>query len=702
MPKKSNGPILEVENLTVAYRQGEQWAEAVRNVSFNIWPGETLGLVGESGSGKTTLAMALMQYLPKPGMVCEGQVRFKGRDLLSLDRKQMRRIWGAEMNLVPQHALPALNPSLRLGDQVMEQLLTKFALSKQEARQRTLALFERVRLADPERVFQAYPHQLSAGMLQRVSTAMALSTQPEFLILDEPTSNLDVTTQSTMLDLFRELIQGEEQTAVLYITHNLGVVAQICERVAVMYAGDLVEYGSTAQIYRAALHPYTPALIDSVPRLGDNKANLVLRPIRGRIPGLSQRPSGCVFHPRCPLAIEVCQEYPPLYQAGEGHHTRCHRWEGIHADELDPHQPAPQQKPDSDQKMDKEQVVLSTQDVQVHFPKDRSLGQLIRREQPEVIKAVDGISLEVPRGRVLGLVGESGSGKTTLARAIIGLVERTGGEIRLHNELLSPGLPDRNKAALRGIQIVFQNPGEALNPYLSIAEALQRPLKKLRGLKDEEVDQALTELLQAVHLPAEYRQRLPGQLSGGEKQRVAIARAFAPYPDILIADEPVSSLDVSVQASILNLFNQLQSEQGVGNLFISHDLAVVGYLADEVAVIYLGQLMDSGPVESIFKPPHHPYTEALLSAVPLIDPEAKQKEIRLSGKVPSPTDALSGCPFHTRCPRFLGDICVEETPPWREDPSSGQRLFCHIPLDELLAEQEQTFRFEALKEQPED
>ncbi len=685
-------PILSFEDLTVAYQQGDQWPEAARNVSLSIRPGETVGLVGESGSGKTTLALALMGYLPEEGMVCRGSIRFKDYELLSLKRNEMRKIWGSEISLVPQHALPSLNPSMRLGDQITEVLEYKLKLSQKEARTRALELFEQVRLGNPERVFQSYPHQLSAGMLQRVMTAMAIGVEPDLLVLDEPTSNLDVTTQSAMLDLFRELIEGQRQTAVLYITHNLGVIAQISDRVAVMYAGDLVEYGPTEDLYTQALHPYTPALLDCVPRLGDNKSDMVLRPIEGRIPSLSERPGGCVFRPRCPVSIDICAEYPPLYDAGTGRSSRCHRWEAIQKGQIDPHQPAPQEGP-TEAKAAHAEPVLVLDDVQVHFSEKRSLLDMLAGESPEVVKAVDGVSLDVKRGGVLGLVGESGSGKTTLARAVVGLYERTGGVIRLRDNELPPGLKRRDRESLRGIQIVFQNPGEALNPYLSVGEALQRPLKRLRGLSDEEAESALADLLQSVNIPAEYANRLPGQLSGGEKQRIAIARAFAPYPEMLIADEPVSSLDVSVQASILNLFNQLQSQREVGTLFISHDLAVVGYLADEIAVIYLGRLMEIGPVAAIFDSPHHPYTEALLSAVPLIDPGAEQKQIRLPGEVPSPSDELSGCPFHTRCPRFLGDICIEQVPPWREQESQQKRIFCHIPLDELVEAQGDTFRF---------
>jgi len=692
MTRSENGAVLEIDDVTVGYRQAGTWREAVRHVSLNIPPGQTCGLVGESGSGKTTLALATMGYLPEEGAVCEGEIRFRGRDLLGLKDAEMRKIWGSEIAMVPQDALASLNPSVKLGEQVAELLRHQRGLSNSEARERTMDLFERVQLGDPERVRQSYPHQLSGGMLQRVLTAMAISTEPSLLVLDEPTSSLDVTTQAVMLDLFRELIGGQLQTAVIYITHNLGVVAQISDRVAVMYAGDLVEDASTIDLYRQPLHPYTRGLLDCVPRLGENKREVNLRPIEGRIPYLQDLPGGCIFRPRCPLAIDICNEYPPLYEAGEGRRSRCHRWEEIKAGEITAGQPVPEGTKVEPVSVT-EEVVLDVDDVQVHFSEGRSLVDLLSGSRPREVKAVDGVSLDVSRGRTLGLVGESGSGKTTLARAVVGLAERTGGTIKLFDMDLPPGLGQRTSDMFCCLQIVFQNPAETLNPYLSVGQILRRPLMRLRDHTPEELDAAVAELLRAVHLSEAYASRLPGQLSGGEKQRVAIARAFAPRPDLLIADEPVTSLDVSVQASILNLFNELQAEHEISNLFISHDLAVVGYLADVVAVIYLGQLMEVSDAQIVFDPPHHPYTEALLSSVPLIDPEGQQEEIRLEGEVPSASEEITGCPFHTRCPRFIGPVCVEEVPPWREMEGVDKRIFCHYTEKELRERQKRTFEF---------
>jgi len=691
MASSENEPILQIEDLTVGYEQAGAWREAVRHVSLGIPPGQTCGLVGESGSGKTTLALATMRYLPEEGSVCDGEIWFRGENLLGLRSREMRKIWGSEMTMVPQDAQAALNPSVRLGEQVAELLRHKVGLMDSEARQRTLELFERVQLGDTERVRDSYPHQLSGGMLQRVLTAMAISTKPSLLVLDEPTSSLDVTTQAVMLDLFRGLIGGQQQTAVLYITHNLGVVAQIADRVAVMYAGDLVEDAPTGDLFRRPLHPYTRGLLDCVPRLGENKSEVDLRPIQGQIPSLEELPTGCIFQPRCPLAIDICEEYPPLYEAGSGRRSRCHRWEEIGHEEVSASQPVPEGV--LVQGADVEEDVLDIEGLKVHFTEGRTLRDLVTGKSSRKVRAVDGVSFDVGRGRTVGLVGESGSGKTTVARAVVGLAERTEGSVKLFDVELPAGLKGRTSDTFCCLQIVFQNPAETLNPYLSVGQILRRPLQRLRDQTPGELDQAVEDLLEAVHLSGEYASRLPGQLSGGEKQRVAIARAFAPRPDLLIADEPVTSLDVSVQASILNLFNELQAEHAIGTLFISHDLAVVGYLADTVAVIYLGQLMEVSEADSVFDPPHHPYTEALLSSVPLIDPQGEQEEIRLEGEVPSPSEGISGCPFHTRCPRIIGDICVEEIPPWRDISGTDKRVFCHIPEEELREEQRRTFRF---------
>jgi peptide/nickel transport system ATP-binding protein len=694
MAKKEGTELLAIEDLTVAYRQGDSWFEAVRDFSLHLEERQSYGLVGESGSGKTTVALAIMSYLGNSGQVRQGVIKFAGQDLLSMDESALRDIWGIQLTLVPQDPLSSLNPSIQIGEQLAESLRHHMGLSRDQAKRRVLDLLASVRLPDPDRVARSYPHQLSGGMQQRVMIAMALSTEPKLLVLDEPTTALDVTTQAAILDLFRDLIH-QHNAAALYVTHNLGVVARICDRVAVLYASELVEDATTHDLFSLPLHPYTQGLMDSIPRLGDRRRETKLQAIEGQIPALGEKPEGCVFAPRCPLAIEICRlERPALETTVDSHRVRCHRWPEILSGEISARFPGDTKRPpafSADRTGDS--PVLAIEELGVTFDLRRSLSEILSRTPAGQVKAVDGASFTIPAGRTLGLVGESGSGKTSLARAIIGLEKSEASTLRSLEFDLPSGLSSRTVEMMRQLQIVFQNPDEALNPYFTVGETLRRPLMRLRNMSDEDADLEVIRLLVSVRLPAGYAHRRPDQLSGGEKQRVAIARALAVNPDLLIADEPVSALDVSVQASILNLLNELQDQRGIGTLFISHDLAVVGYLADEIAVIYAGNLMEFASAENLFQLPQHPYTEALLSAIPQFDPASTQEQIRLEGEVPNPSDLPGGCPFHPRCPRYrqlqdrLGDLCSTQRPPWRQTPT-GKRIFCHIPANELKLIQE--------------
>ena len=681
--------VLKIENLTVAYRSGDKVLEAVRDFDLEIGAGQVYGLVGESGSGKTTLANAVMGYLGRDGFVKAGDVHVGGQSIGGLSEAELRGVWARDLAHVPQNPFTALNPSLRVGDQVVEVLQVNETLKETMARQRVLALFKRVRLSDPERVFSSFPHQISGGMQQRVMIAMALSKQPSLLVLDEPTTALDVTTQAAVLDLVREL-SAEKTTSVLYVTHNLSVVAGLTDRVAVIYAGELVEDAPTVSLYRQPLHPYTRGLLDSVPRLGQRKDVKPLQGIAGQIPALDELPQACIFAPRCPLAIDLCWEERPALEAPiPGRKVRCHRWPEILAGELNASRQA---VAPIVVEAYASQPLLAVKDIEVAYPVRRSLLQALRGAPAKEVSAVRGVSLQAGRRETIGIVGESGSGKSSLARAVVGLVERKAGDVAINGIALPADLKSRSMETLTLLQMIFQNPEEALNPYLRVGESLRRPLRRLLGLSAEAADARAKELLEMVRLPINYVQRLPSQLSGGEKQRVAMARAFASHPALLIADEAVSALDVSVQAAILNLLAQLQIEHESAMLFIAHDIAVVGYLADQIAVMYLGELMQTGPAEDIFTPPYHPYTEALLSAVPPPDPDVGQEKIRLPGEVPSAVDLPGGCPFHTRCPRFLGDVCVEQTPPWQET-NDGRRIFCHIPIKDLETNQLPVLRF---------
>jgi len=677
--------VLAIKNLTVAYRIGDRWFEAIRDIELSIEGGQIYGLVGESGSGKTTLAMSILNYLGESGRILKGSIVFDGEEISNFPKEKMRSYWGRKISLVPQNPLSSLNPTLPVGEQVQEVLRLHLKMSEAEARRRVLELFERVRLAEPQRVARSYPHQISGGMQQRVMIAMALATSPRLLLLDEPTTSLDVTTQASILDLIKELIRGQEM-AVLYVTHNLGVVVELCHRVAVLYAGELVEDAALQDLFQQPLHPYTFGLLKSVPKLGQNKRDQVLSAIPGQIPALAQRGSGCIFQARCPIALDLCAERPPLERVNPLRSTRCHRWQELARQEISLEELFETEGEAINAAMPvqvkSETAALDAQGIVVEFQSQHSFFESLTRHSPKV-KAVKDVSIRIEPGDTLGLVGESGSGKTSLARAISGLNEPEAGSIRIYGLPAAPKLSRRSRDVLRRLQMVFQNPEEALNPFMTVGESLRRQLFVLQGIRGEEAQRLAEEMIRAVQLPVDVLNRRPNQLSGGEKQRIAIARAFITNPDVVIADEPVSSLDVSVQAAILNLINRLQGNFNNGLLFISHDLAVVSYLADQITVIYLGALMQLCRAADLFKPPYHPYTEALLSAVPSVDLGKKAQNIRLEGDLPSPTENITGCPFHSRCPRKIGEICEHQPPPWRVDESTQKRIYCHYNLEEL-------------------
>ncbi len=689
-------PLLDVENLTISYRIGKRWIPAVRDFHLRLAPGHIVGLVGESGSGKSTVALALMHYLSSNGRVeSGGRLEFAGEDLLSKSDAEMRSIWARRVKLVPQNAGAALNPSMKIGAQVTEVLGAAMGTGGAEAEHAMLRMFHDVNLVDPEKVADRYPHQLSGGMQQRVVIAMALITNPELLILDEPTTGLDVTTEAVILDLVRGLM-AERDTGVIYITHNLGVVAQLCERVLVLYAGEIMEEAPVDQLYALPRHPYSLGLLNSVPRLGQSKVDSRLHSISGNPPALAELTRGCVFADRCEFVIDKCRvEKPPLEQLGDGRAARCFRWEEVDPSLLGPAVGASEgervlQREDADT-----DTLMRVTNLKKHFPVAKSLEDWLRGKTPAPIRAVDGVNLTLEAGQTLGLVGESGSGKTTLSRLIIGLQERTGGELELLGMDIRNSVRERSPDVLSKLQMVFQNPQNSLNPYLSVRQALRRPLVKLRGMTPAGAEAEVAQLLRRVNLREDYADRFPDELSGGEKQRVVIARAFASDPDLIICDEPVSALDVSVQSAVLNLLARLQEEHGSAYLFISHDLAVVGYLSDVIAVMYLGQLFEVGAASDLFQPPYHPYTEALVSAIPVADPHHKAERMLLHDVLPSAQRLPSGCRFHTRCPRKIGAVCEEEAPPWRE-VDAGHAIRCHIPPEELSALQHSFLRSEEI------
>jgi len=659
-----DAPALAFGDVQIVYRVRGRDREVVRGVSFEVRKRGSYGLVGESGCGKTTAALSIVRYLPRNGRVTAGSISVAGRDVLGLRGESLRRYRLDSVSMVYQNPGSALNPALRIGRQINEVFALRGA-SRQDARQRSLAALREVHIADPASVLRRYPHQLSGGMQQRVIIAMALATNPSLLILDEPTTGLDATVEAEVLDLIAEL-QERHSTAVLFISHNLGVIRKMCERVGVLYAGELVEEGPTEEILNNPRHPYTVGLLRCIPRGGARKDRGKLDTIPGFLPPIGADLPACVYVHRCALAQDICStEKPPDHQVGAAHTSRCHFHDRA------------------------QELPRGTAATPVITQIDRQTTPLLRvadlaktfRQEGHEIKALAGVSAMLWPGETLGLVGESGSGKTTFARTLLGIVDPTSGTVELDGNPLPARLADRTSGDVSALQIVFQNPDSALNRRHTVRRMLKRTLAKLADVGGRDAEDRAHELVEAVRLPERALSARPTGLSGGQKQRVAIARAFAGDPRLVVCDEPTSALDVSVQAAILNLLVELQASNQTSYVFISHDLGVVRFLADRIAVLYLGRLMELGPAATVFDPPHHPYTEALLSAVPTMEGEQRER-IDLQGDIPSAADPPSGCVFHTRCPRKIGAICEEEEPPLAE-AESEHFLRCHIPLDEL-------------------
>lgn len=690
-PPPSENLVLDVENFTIAYETRKGDVEAVRNVSFKVKKGETIGLVGESGCGKSTIAFGIVNFLGPNGKITDGRVEFQGEELVGRSEAELKELRGNRIAMVFQDPMQALNPSVRLGEQLAEVLTFHQSISQDEAWQRSIQMLKRVHMPDPDDVMNRYPHQISGGQQQRVVIAMAMLNNPALLIMDEPTTALDVTVEAAVLDLIEDL-KNDFQAANIFITHNLGVVARVSDQLCVMYAGQMVEKGPVAEIFRNPSHPYTMGLLASVPRLGETKSESILEPIRGRVPPPAERPKdACIFAPRCDYVTEKCREaLPGMTAISSEHQARC-----IYALEIDTQKRTRKKRKTVAENealgpvegIGKE--LLSFESLKVFYPQEsNSVVSLVGLGEKKFVKAVDDVSVRLAKGRTLGVVGESGCGKSTLVKGIIGLEPITDGAIEFLGIDITQTCSARETNLIREMQMVFQNPDSTLNPSYSIGRQIARPIQRFKTVPRNQVKSEVLRLLKAVRLGAHYYDRLPRQLSGGEKQRIGIARALASRPDLIICDEPVSALDVSVQAAVINLLLEIQEMYGSSMIFIAHDLSVVRYFSDDIAVMYLGQIVEIGPAEVIYEPPYHPYTEALLSAVPIPDPDADQKEIRLGGNVPSALNPPSGCRFHTRCPRRKemlpdgGRICKTEVPPWRTT-EQGHRILCHIPLEDL-------------------
>jgi len=666
-------PTLELRNLEVAYTVRGIDRQVLRDVSLSIAPGEAYGLVGESGCGKSTAAFAAMRYLPRNGKITGGSIIFEGKDIVDIGETDVAQLRCSAISMVYQNPATALNPTIRIGKQIAEVFELNGA-SKSDAMKLAQESLVKVQIADPERVMRRYAHQLSGGMAQRVVIAMALASNPRLLVMDEPTTGLDATVEAEVLDLVREL-RRDTGTAVLFISHNLGVIRNMCDRVGVLYAGALVEQGATTEIFKNPSHPYTVGLLRCIPRGGLHKSTDRLDTIPGTPPALGTKYEGCVFASRCSLADDKCQtELPQMVQINGEHVARC-----FHSDKA------------SSMPRSIEQIEYASQaDVRSVHNDDALLSishlSKIFTQDGHKVRVINDVSFNLGFGETLGLVGESGSGKTTIAKLLLGLVSpEEGGVVTLDGKGLAQTFNRRDLSDVGAMQIVFQNPDQALNRRHSVTRIISRAVERLRGFSVDDSVVRAHELLTGMRVDASLHSVRPVQLSGGLKQRVAIARAFAGAPQIVVCDEPTSALDVSVQAAILNLLVDLQKKDNTSFIFISHDLGVVRYISDRIAVLYLGRVVEFGTSQRVFNGPFHPYTEALLSSVPNIDGSIR-KRIPLAGVVPSPSNPPSGCVLNPRCPRKAGSgyetLCETEEPNLTE-VEPGHFMRCHIPVAKL-------------------
>jgi len=671
-------PIIEIENLSISFftRRGE--IPAVMDFSCTVMPGEAMGIVGESGCGKSTVSLGIMRDLSNIGKIVGGRIKFQGKDMGDMSEDELRSIRGNKIAMIYQEPMASLNPAMKVGQQLMEVPMIHDKVSKEEAYKRALEMVRSVKLPDPERMMRSFPHQLSGGQQQRIVIAMALLSNPALLLLDEPTTALDVTVEAGIVQLVKGL--GKQfGTSMIFVSHNLGLILETCDRITVMYSGEAVETGSIKDVFDRMRHPYTQGLFRSIPLPGADKNSRPLVAIPGQLPLPHQRPKGCNFGPRCHHFVEgVCNaaEIPMIPVAGhDGHFSRCVRFNEIDWAAMPPgaekkHEPVKPGAP-----------VLKIDDLKKYYRVGGN--EVFGGAEGRVVKANETISFEARESETVAIVGESGCGKSTLAKVLLGLETASSGKVLLGNkEIQSTGIEDRDVATVASIQMVFQNPFDTLNPSHSVGSQIVRTLEKFKvGKTAGDRKQRMLELLDLVKLPRAFAERMPRQLSGGQKQRIGVARAFAGQARVVVADEPVSALDVSVQAAVTELLMDIQRKSKTTMLFISHDLSVVRYIADRVVVMYLGHIVEQGTTDQIFSPPYHPYTEALLSAIPIADTSVVKKHIVLEGDIPSAMNPPSGCPFQTRCrykSQVPGNLCETQVPPVREF-GDGHQIKCHLP-----------------------
>ncbi|HUG78966.1 MAG TPA: ABC transporter ATP-binding protein [Burkholderiales bacterium] len=672
--RDARAPLLAVEDLHVHFVTSRGVVRAVEGVSYEVYPGEVVALVGESGCGKSVSALAVMRLLARPaGRIVRGRIRFEGRDLLALSEEAMREIRGRDIAMIFQEPMTSLNPVLTIGLQIMEPLFMHSAMNEAQARARAVELLQLVGISDPERRLEQYPHQFSGGMRQRVMIAIGLACNPKLIIADEPTTALDVTIQAQILKLMKDL-SHELGIAMIVITHNLGVVARYADRVNVMYAARIAERAAAEPLFAQPLHPYTAGLLRSVPRL-DRPRGLRLETIDGLPPNLLAPPPGCRFAPRCSAALEACrQAQPALEEVAPGRLAACLRAREMLSGELIGAGAA------ADQGVVKTvarlQPLLEVKRLSTHFEVAGAFRFFVRSEKA-IVRAVDDVSFAVYPGETLGLVGESGCGKTTVGRTLLRLTDATSGEVRFDGEDVLALQGERLRAYRRRMQVIFQDPYSSLNPRMTIGQIIAEPMLVYGLQRDRAAARGrVAELLEQVGLFDYMAERYPHELSGGQRQRVGIARALALEPQFIVCDEPVSALDVSIQAQIINLLEALQARYRLTYLFIAHDLAVVRHISDRVVVMYLGRVMEIADRDTLYSDPLHPYTKSLLDAVPVPDPQLERRRaaVPLGGEVPSPLNPPAGCVFHTRCPK-ASEECRKNVPALRE-VRPGRQVAC--------------------------
>lgn len=662
--------LLRVENLKTWFGSGETAARAVDGVDFTIKKGETFALLGESGCGKSVTALSILRLLPHSASIVDGKVYLDEMDLFALSESRMRGVRGGRIAMIFQEPQTSLNPVLTIGTQIVEVLQRHLDMSAGKRVKRAKELLEEVGIPDAERRLGEYPHQLSGGMKQRAMIAMALAGEPDLLIADEPTTALDVTIQSQVLDVLRRL-KDQHGMAIMLITHDLGVVAEMADHVAVMYAGHMVEQAEKTAFFKAPAHPYSQKLFESLPT--SSKRDRKLAVIGGTVPPLTERFPGCRFVSRCDKAWQTCRELVPKWTGLAGEHSvRCHLHDtGVPAAPADVRAPQREEMPEPATRDGA--TVLAVDGLQVYFPIHKGLF----KRTVGYVRAVDGVDLAIREGQTLALVGESGCGKTTAGKGILQLIRPTAGRVRFDADELTELRGEALRRRRSDVQFIFQDPYSSMNPRMLISDIIQEGMiAQGIGADRSEREARVVELLEQVGMGAEAMKRYPHEFSGGQRQRICIARALAVRPKLIICDEPTSALDVSVQAQILNLLKELQGELGLSYLFITHNISVVEYLAHQVAVMYLGRIVEYGDVGEVLESPCHPYTKALLSAVPVPDPNSKREVIRLGGDIPSPAAPPAGCHFHPRCTERI-EGC-DSVYPDTLTMASGRKLRCWL------------------------